>query len=49
MQNFFPKNVCLSTKIILWLKKAQKSFWGQFQKYFENILLAPSKNVMEIV
>ena len=30
----FPKNVCLSTKIILRLKKNTKNFWGQFQKYF---------------
>ena len=30
---FFSKNVCLSTKIFLQLKKKQKKIWGKFQKY----------------
>ena len=43
MQKLFSKNVCLSTKINLRLKKTQKVFGGSFKNVFISFVFAIKK------
>ena len=49
MQNFFSKKVCLSTKIILRLKRTQKKFWDNFKNTLKKICCRHQKNARHTI
>ena len=46
---FFSKNVCLSTKIILRLKKTQKNFGGNFKNTLKIFCCRHQKNASHTI